>query len=80
MKLTFSELKVMELRAVHLSFRQIAELRGCALSTACNLASSATRKLGLHGTKNTQAIRRALLCEGQQMADEQQIVLTMEDF
>lgn len=65
-ELSKSELEVMELRAAGKPFREIAEIRKCALSTAVNLSSRACLKLGLTGTTDTAQIVEALARIGTQ--------------
>lgn len=82
--LSAGEKAVAELRAQGKTFREICQIRGCALSTALNLSSRACRKLGVKGSTNPTRILAALAA-----ADtEHPLVavytggqtLTMEDF
>lgn len=58
--LTTSEREVLELRMSEKTFREIAEIRGCALSTVLCLSSNACRKIGIRKSTNPSTLAKAL--------------------
>lgn len=55
-----SEREVIEMRISGYSFRTIASIRGCALSTVANLSHTACKKLGVCSTRDRKKLKAVL--------------------
>jgi len=66
-----SEREVVSLRIAGKTFRQVAEMRGCALSTALCISSTACRKLKIRKSTNPATLAAALAAFDAQMVQPQ---------